>query len=110
MKKLINKFCNKNKVSVSFNHNDLIKLYINQNKKCHITKHEMTHLVDSKGRIDNIFNISIMPIDFKKEIIPLEDIKLVINLFYSVGLKYNLGSDNIKSIYKDLTCTKCDLC
>ena len=54
--------------------------------------------------------VDIEPVIELPQIIPLEDIKLVINLFYSVGLKYNLGSDNIKSIYKDLTCTKCDLC
>lgn len=66
MKKLLTKFCNRNKVSVLFNFNDLIKLYLLQNKKCHITGHEMTHLVDTKGRIDNIFNVSILA-DGKKK-------------------------------------------
>lgn len=109
MKLLLKKFCKLNKNSVSFDENDMINLYINQNKKCYITGHQMTHSVDNKGRIDNIYNISIMPIVDKKTL-NIDDIKLVINLFYSVGLKYKLDSEKILTIYRELTCRNCDLC
>lgn len=109
MKTLINKFINLNKIDVTFDQNDLIRLYFSQDKKCFITKHLMTHNVDTKGRIDNIYNVSIMPIVDKKEL-NIEDIKLVINLFYSVGIKYKLDSNKILSIYNELTSIKSDFC
>jgi len=108
---LLKKFIKRNSknFTVSFNENDLLNLYQRQNKKCLITEHEMTHIVDTKGRIDNIYNISIL-VSKQKDIIKIEDIKLVINLFYSVGIKYKLDSDSILKFYKELTCKKCDFC
>lgn len=115
MKIILEKFIkiNKKKFTINFNENDLIKKYNNQKKKCFITDHEMTHIIDKKGRSDNIYNISILPINDESKItnnLNINDVKLVINLFYSVGLKYNLNSERILEFYKELTCNKCDYC
>ncbi len=109
LKILLHKFKNKNKLKINFNELDLENLYNCQNKKCFITNHRMTHYVDTKGRIDNIYNISIIRINEKKEL-KIKDIKLAINLFYSVGLQYNMDSTNILNLYKELTCKNCSFC
>ena len=45
---------------------------------------------------------SFIPIHKKKEY-TIDDIKLGINLFYSVGKIYNLDSEKILNIYKELS-------
>lgn len=96
---IFNKFSKKNKTN--FTIMELKRCYHQQNKKCFISDHIMTHIVDKKGRTDNIFNISILPI-VDKEVYNIEDIKLTINLFYSVSKKYNFSTKNILDIYREL--------
>ena len=99
VKIILAKFKKKNKVN--FTEMDIIRCYNVQEKKCYISNHNMLHIVDIKGRTDNIFNMTIIPIN-EKEVLDISDVKLVINLFYSVGKKYNLNSDKILDIYKEL--------
>jgi hypothetical protein len=100
MKIIVNKFKRKNKIN--FGVFELIRKYNQQGKKCFISNHNMTHLIDTKGRTDNIYNASIIPIK-KKDIYNIEDVKLGINLFYSVGKKYDMDTNNILRIYNELT-------
>tara|TARA_E500000178_G_C16961683_1_gene726355 strand:- start:233 stop:850 length:618 start_codon:yes stop_codon:yes gene_type:complete len=100
MRIILGKF--KKNHQVNFNELELIRCYNNQDKKCFISNHTMSHLVDTKGRSDNIFNASIIPIN-KKDIYEIDDIKLGINLFYSVGKIYNLSTDKVLVLYEELT-------
>ena len=61
----------------------------------------MTHYVDSKGRTDNIWNITIIPLK-ESGILEIKDIRLVINLIYSVSKKYNYNTDKVLEIYREL--------
>ena len=99
VKIILAKFKKKNKVN--FTEMDIIRCYNVQDRRCYISNHKMSHIVDIKGRTDNIFNMTIIPINEKK-VLDISDVKLVINLFYSVGKKYNLNSDKILNIYKEL--------
>ena len=97
---ILQRFNKKNKGI--FDVNQLVRRYNQQRGNCFISNHKMTHIIDTKGRCDNIFNASIIPIKEKKEY-GIDDIKLGINLFYSVGKIYNLDSDKILNIYKELS-------
>ena len=100
MKIILHKFQKKNKTN--FGVIELIRIYNQQDKKCFISKHNMTHIIDTKGRTDNIYNASIIPI-LKKDCYNIDDIKLGINLFYSVGKKYDMDTRSILKIYNELT-------
>ncbi len=100
MKIILNKFKKKHKTDIKLI--ELIRTYNFQQKRCFISKHKMTHIIDNKGRSDNIFNISIIPLE-KKKIYKINDIRLAINLFDSVSKKYNLDTEKILEIYKELT-------
>ena len=100
MRIILTKFQKKHKTK--FKINELIRKYNQQDKKCFISNHNMTHIIDIKGRTDNIYNASIIPIN-KKDCYDIDDIKLGINLFYSVGKKYDLNTDKILQIYRELT-------
>ena len=99
MKIILNKFNKKYKNNITIT--ELIRRYNQQNKKCFITKHYMTHKIDKKGRSDDIFNISIIPNE-DKERYEINDVKLAINLFYSVSKKYNLDTESILKVYDEL--------
>lgn len=99
MKIILDKFNKKHKTNI--NPLELVRLYRRQENKCFISKHEMTHIIDKKGRTDNIFNASIIPIKQKK-IYQINDVKLAINLFYSVSKKYKMDFDKVHQIYKEL--------
>lgn len=99
LKLILDKFKKKHKIT--FTVQELLRKYYQQNKKCYITKHKMTHIVDKKGRTDNIFNISIIT-DEEKDRYEIDDIKLTINLFYSVSKKYNLDTESILKVYDEL--------
>lgn len=86
---------------IIFNQNDILKKYNEQQGKCKITGHEMSHVIDNKQRIDNIWNISIL-IDNDKTEYDYDDFSLVINMVYSVKKIYKLDGNNILKVYNDL--------
>jgi len=100
MKIILKKF--KRKHTVDLDVLQLIRMYHSQNEKCFISSNKMTHIVDVKGRTDNIWNISIIPINNNK-ILEISDVKLCINLFYSVKKKYKLNTTDILDIYHKLS-------
>ena len=98
-KRFINKYSDKN---ILFNQNDILRKYNEQNGKCAITGHKMTHIVDFKRRIDNIWNISI----FFDESLPNYDYNsfyLVINMVYSVKKIYKLENKTLLNVYDELS-------
>jgi len=64
----------------------------------------MTHLVDSKKRIDNIWNIAIF-VDNSQHYFDYNSFNLVINLIYSVKKIYNLDNDGLLNTYSQLSNT-----
>ena len=62
---ILDKFIKQNKnYQINFIISDLINIYFDQNKKCSVTNHDMSTIVEKKGsvlpRTDNIWNISII--------------------------------------------------
>jgi len=92
------------KKGIKFNSNDILRKFHEQNGKCHITGHYMTHLVDSKKRIDNIWNIAIF-VDNSQHYFDYNSFNLVINLIYSVKKIYNLDNDGLLNTYSQLSNT-----
>ena len=101
-KLVLNKFKKKNKskeIKITFR--DIMNKYEEQDKKCIITNHIMTHKCDIKQRTDNIWNLSIY---INKEIreVNYSNFSLVSNLIYSVKEIYNLNNEEILNIYSNL--------
>ena len=95
IKIMLKKFKRKHKVS--FDAINLLRVFNCQQGRCYISKHKMTHSVDKKGRTDNIWNASILPIN-DKDILDISDVRLVTNFFYSVKKKYKLNTREILNI------------
>ena len=115
---ILDKFIKQNKnYHINFNISDLINIYFDQNKKCSVTNHEMSTIVEKKGsalpRTDNIWNISIMinidninksnsNQDFKLNI-NNDQILLVTNFVSSLLKIYKFDNDHILRIYREIS-------
>ena len=99
---ILKKFKKKHKSKqINITKKDLLNKYKEQDKKCSITKHIMTHKCDLKQRTDNIWNLSIY-IDDKLEVINYDNFNLVVNLIYSVKKIYNLSNEETINVYNNL--------
>ena len=96
-KRFIKKHSNK---QILFTQSDILKKYNEQEGRCIITGHNMTHQLDNKSRVDSIWNMSIMCSD--EFILDYSSFSLVINMVYSVKKIYNLDNENILETYKKL--------
>ena len=87
---LLRKFIKRNKdKKVTVTVSDLISILEKQQGKCSILNINMTHSVDNKKRIDDIWNIAIYITDEPEQIGPNE-ICLVCNLCDTIKRGYNI--------------------
>ena len=103
---ILKKFAVKYKnIKININENDILNQYINQNGKCFITNHIMSHIFDTKQRTDNIWNMSI---NFNERLNELNsnNFKLVIHLIYTIKGLYNLSDNETLAIYNEITKNK----
>lgn len=100
---VLKKFGNLNKeVKINISYLDILNRFRIQDGKCQISKHELEHESDMKGRTDNIWNFSILPKENVKEINSSDDFILVINLIYSIQKIYKYPTTKILEIYREL--------
>lgn len=100
LKKMQKKYHNLN-LNWKINPEDIIRKYREQDGKCYISKHSLTHQVDLKQRTDNIWNISLL-IDLDKSEVTYSNFHLVIHLIYTMKELYKMDNDTILSMYKEL--------
>lgn len=95
---ILEKFKKKHKnIKINITISDLIKKYKEQNGKCFITKHSLTHEVDIKQRTDNIWNLSII---HNSNEVNYETFNLGIHLIYTLKNLYQI--DDILKVYNCL--------
>lgn len=101
-KTVLKKFKKKNKGKrINLKVVDLIRKYNQQNGKCYITNHLMTHKTDLKQRTDNIWNLAIC-CSSSNNIINYDDFDLGVHLIYTMRQVYKLEDSKIKEIYQNL--------
>ena len=115
---ILDKFIKQNKnYQINFIISDLINIYFDQNKKCSVTNHDMSTIVEKKGsvlpRTDNIWNISIIintdninknnsNQDFKLDQ-NNDQILLVTNFVSSLLKIYKFDNNHILRIYREIS-------
>jgi hypothetical protein len=107
LKQLIKKYPEKNFQNITTKH--LLSLWKNQNGKCHITHHPLTHEKDKSGNIDTIWNASlfIKNIDDVHSIdIELKDIVIVCHLVSTLKKMYNFSLEKMDEIYQEIVSGK----
>ena len=82
-----------------YNFKDIIDKFNEQNGKCFITNHNLTHICDLKMGTDNIWNFSIF-IDSNK--LTKENLKLVCHFIYTIKEVYNVSTKNFMSVYNKI--------
>jgi hypothetical protein len=99
---ILKKYKKKHKTHIfKITYEDIIRKYNEQNGKCFLTNHELTHYTDTKQRSDNIWNMAILCEKGIKEI-SYNSFSLVINLVYSIQGVYNLNNKQIIHFYKEI--------
>ena len=97
---IFNKFTKNNK-NILFTHHDVIKKFNDQKGKCAITNLDFEHYVDSKQRIDNVWNISIYVINNENNI-DYDNFILITHLSKTMKELYDMENYRIKDIHNDL--------
>lgn len=101
-KLILNKYIKKHKnLRIDIDTNDIVRKFNEQNGKCFITKHKMTHEADLKQRTDNIWNMAILLKDNVKTL-TYDNFNLVIHLIYTTKELYGMSLTEVKEIYKKL--------
>jgi hypothetical protein len=101
-KLILNKYIKKHQnLRIKVGANDIMRKFNEQNGKCFITKHQMTHEADLKQRTDNIWNMAML-VDDDAKTLDYDNFNLVIHLIYTTKELYNMSLSNVKDIYKKL--------